>query len=785
MHQFKVLLFAFSLLVMNVNATKLNEIKVVDKDYIMVHFKDGDVKLIDDGIGSHAMENHAEESNFYTVWYGESLDETNAVNTENWIIKSDNDKNFGTDGVNPLEIFRKRKVNGARQYGWNDSVPHNTWGDYYYEFTHEYFIYLKLPFSMQQGKSYTIEINANTNTDVPENTFTYDIYTSKSEAVHVNLVGYTDGDAIKAADLYHWMGDGAGRDYSSFVGNKVYIYDINAQKATEVGTVTFHMSSAREMTEGFHGYDYIKGDVWNADFTGYTTPGTYRLAIEGVGCSEEFEIKPDIYFEPFKVQTQGFYYMRIGEPTTANTPAPRQPQWIPGTSPADCKILITTLDPFDEEWNLVGGDKWDKPDHFDDYLRPGNPENTKAVGGHSDALDWDRHLGHVSIIYDMLLPFILTDGALTDDNLGIPESGNGIPDIIDEAKNEVDFWLTLRYKNGYSHGLSNPDKKNILYQADNTAIAAWANAVNAAMLAECYRINGNTSLLKQYLDSAEVAYTYANGLEDQQLDVEQGIGEDIMRGRDFKMTAAAFLYNLTGNTDYENVIKTESKVNSQTSVINKRDAWNQLWATAAYLKTPQTVHYPKLYDNMKASIIYQAKQMEANWYNKRATRRANANNHGYYPTVQLIHRTIIAHAVVDKQSDKELFLNALTLEADYSLGRNPANMIQMTTASTNLEAKRSVLLAYTTGQDDGVPGLHPGHTPYFNLDDWGASMIMGTPSKLYKQSYPRELDAWPKADVFFNVCFWWAHSEFTPQQTMRGKAALYGYLYGLSKMSGK
>ena len=56
-------------------------------------------------------------------------------------------------------------------------------------------------------------------------------------------------------------------------------------------------------------------------------------------------------------------------------------------------------------------------------------------GGHSDAFDWDRHLAHVSNIYDMLLPYILSGGRLSEDHLGIRESGNGIPDIIDEARN--------------------------------------------------------------------------------------------------------------------------------------------------------------------------------------------------------------------------------------------------------------------------------------------------------------------------------------------------------------
>ena len=94
----------------------------------------------------------------------------------------------------------------------------------------------------------------------------------------------------------------------------------------------------------------------------------------------------------------------------------------------------------------------------------------------------------------MLLPYLLTDGAISDDDAGIAESGNGIPDIIDEARYEVDFWLRLRDGDGYSHGLTNPNGSNELFQAGPTAIAAWANAANAAMLADAFRIAGQTAL---------------------------------------------------------------------------------------------------------------------------------------------------------------------------------------------------------------------------------------------------------------------------------------------------
>jgi hypothetical protein len=182
---------------------------------------------------------------------------------------------------------------------------------------------------------------------------------------------------------------------------------------------------------------------------------------------------------------------------------------------------------------------------------------------------------------------------------------------------------------------------------------------------------------------------------------------------------------------------------------------------------------------MKTVIISEAKRIEADYWKKRPSRRAADNNAGYFQTMQKIERTIVAHAVAD-EADREHLLSALVLEADWGLGRNPLNMIQMTTATTSLASKRSVQQCYTSGGDDGSPGMHPGHTPYMNIDDWACGMVMGCPSWLYSKSYPGDFKStWPRAEAYFNTRYVWAHNEFTPQQTMSGKAALYGYLYGL------
>ncbi len=771
------LFFCLAVLIsLSLHATQLTGFSTLDKDYIRIHFKDGDVEFLDDASGSTAYGGHTHEAYLNSVvLYGEPLNVNAAMNTGKWLITSYDDDNYMQQGQNPVDVFRKSKLNGHAEFDWSHSD-----NDYVYEHTMEHIIYLKLPFSLINGSSYTLEIDAATNTDVAEISFTFDIFHSPSEAIKINLVGYTPDSSIKAADLYYWMGDGGPRDYGGFEGNKLYLYNIANEEAIEAGTITFWKSNQNELG----GYNFTRSDVWLADFTGIYEPGHYRLAIEGIGCSQDFEIRDDIFFEPFRVSVLGFFYMRIGQDSIGISPVPRRPLYIPGKDPAIFRVLITDMHPWRPEWPGPG-DRWDQPGWFSNFTLDGNPENPYAYGGHSDALDWDRHLGHVSIIWDMLLPYIITGGMLDNDDLGIAESGNGIPDIIDEARNEVDFFLRLRYGAGYAHGLTNP-LGNFMYQAGNTPLAAWANAMNSAMLAEAFRISGHQKLMEVYADSAIVAFNYANALEDSWLNRPLDVGEGYIKGVNIKASAAAFLYNITSDTMYEDIMAENINITSPESHIlvynsgNPYGSYNNLYGVAAYLMTPNEVNYPGLFENMKVSIINKALEKEVSMTELRPSRRASDANMGYFQTIQNVHRTILAHAITDDQDVKQQLHNALLLEASWSLGRNPLNIIQMTTATTPLAAKRSIENCYTSGRNDGTPGLHPGHTPYLNMHGWDCSMTMGCPPLLQEKSYPQNQFLWPHAELYFNTRFVWAHSEFTPQQTMRGKMALYAYLYALS-----
>jgi hypothetical protein len=59
-------------------------------------------------------------------------------------------------------------------------------------------------------------------------------------------------------------------------------------------------------------------------------------------------------------------------------------------------------------------------------------------GGWHDAGDWDREDWHPTVSNELLLTYELAPHKFRDGELNIPESGNGIPDIVDEAR-----WVSI------------------------------------------------------------------------------------------------------------------------------------------------------------------------------------------------------------------------------------------------------------------------------------------------------------------------------------------------------
>ena len=762
-----VLSAAALLLTSQAGATKYLELTVIDKDYLCVHFRDGEVRYRDDGTGPSAFLGHTfVEGDDTLVVYGGRLDPGAAAEAAGWKVRSDDDRTFGRQSA---------------AAAWRKSKPMNT--DHTLTSELDHWIFLKMPQSMKQGCTYTVTIPAGVGSDVPECSVKFDIWNSVSEAVHVNILGYLPSEPVKEADLYLWLGEGGVRDYSAFQGRNVYLYNVATGKSVKAGTVKFWKpQGASEFEAG--GKDLTGSDVWNIDFKG-SVPGRYRLVVDGVGCSMDFDIGEDVYFQPYRYSVRGYYYMRIGEPADPEhvSPVPRQPRFAPEVDPVGFTVYKTDLQPWHPDWRRLRGDVWDEP-HFKPALAsafwqhrlPGNPVNTEMRGGHSDAFDWDRHLAHVSNIYDLLLPYILTGGRISEDDLGIRESGNGIPDIIDEARNEVDFFLSIRDGEAYSQGVTNPSREwTIMFQAGCTTMAAWANAANCAMLAEAFRIAGDEDLCGYYRDEAVKAYRFASRQDDLQLDDLQDIGSARMRGRDFRQMAAAFLYNVTGEREWEDAAAEDSVVKSTDSQLfnkGRQGAYYQIWGTAAYLACPHERHYSELYGNMISSVDAHADANNVSLMALRPSRRAA--NDARWQTSENLQLVMLAHYAAKSPSRRQALERAMYSEAGWGLGRNPSNTVEMTGLG-----ERHLTDCYSSGRNDGVPGTHPGQTPFNGTETWSRGNG-GDARILLDRCYPSwDEGGWPRQESFFNVRYIWVSGEFTPRETMRGKMALLGYLYGI------
>ena len=766
----------------NCLATKLLGVKVIDKDYLMVHFRDGEVHYRDNGTGPSAYLGHSfSEGDDTLLVFGERLKVAEIQKAAGWLISSKDDKTFAA--AQPLAVWRKSK-------------PMNTDNTLTSELDH--WIFLQLPKSLRQGCTYTVTIPSGVGSDKTQASVRFDIWNTQSEAVHVNIIGYAQKESLHAADLYQWLGDGGQRDYKAWEGKSVWLYNVNTKSKQKAGTVKFWKPASASKEEA-GGKALIGTDVWNIDFKSAKS-GCYRLVVEDVGCSMDFEIRNDIYYEPYRYSVRGYYYMRLGEPIDPAhvNPIPRQPQFIPETDPNGFTVYKTDFHPWSKGWRELRTDVWDEP-HFKPLKKsifwqhrlPGNPVNTEVKGGHSDAFDWDRHLAHVSNIYDMLLPYILTSGKLNDDGLGIRESGNGIPDLIDEARNEVDFFLSIRDGEAYSQGVTNPcNDWSVMFQAGCTTMAAWANAANCAVIAEAFRLNHNDTLQQYYTNEAIKAFRFASKQENQQLDDLQDVGSMQMRGRDFRQLAASFLYNLTGDEAWEKIFAEESMIKSPKSMLfskgrqgffgigvtnqfDKSDVpFCQYWAAAAYLTCPHPRHYSELYQNLKACVNAQAEAYNYGHVANRPSRRAA--NDSRWQTSQNLQLVMLAHYIGDKARRQQLE-HIMYTEAGWAMGRNPGNIVEMTGLG-----ERHITDVYTTGRNDGTPESHPGQTPFNGTETWSPGHNGGDARILLNQMYPSWTDGgWPRQESYFNQRYFWVNGEFTPRETMRGKMALLAYLYAI------
>ena len=265
-----------------------------------------------------------------------------------------------------------------------------------------------------------------------------------------------------------------------------------------------------------------------ADFSALAQPGVYRVeSAEGVQ-SPAFAIGEDVYAELFRAAARMLYLQRCGVALDADFAAAY-------AHPA-CHAAMATVYGTDEKIDVGGG--WHDAGDYGRYVVSG----AKAAA-------------------DMMLAAEAL-GTLTDD-VGIPESGDGLDDLLQEAKVELDWMLKMQASDGGVYhkvtcrnfpAFVAPQEETdelVVCPVSNTATADFAAVM--AMASRLYAADWPEDAAR-YLAAAERAWAY---LEDHEGAPGFANPPDVVTGEygdgrdgDERFWAAAELHRATGGAAY-------------------------------------------------------------------------------------------------------------------------------------------------------------------------------------------------------------------------------------------
>ena len=337
-----------------------------------------------------------------------------------------------------------------------------------------------------------------------------------SPAIHVNQEGYVPSFSKKAMVGYY-LGD---MGEMPVAATGFSIIDVNTNAVVFQGSLTQRKDSGYETTP----LPYQQ--VYEADFSSFTTPGEYQVQVAGMGTSVPFIINDGIAMAWTRTYALGMYEQRSG--TAIGLPYTRFAHSADHTAPASVPVPDTNS-AFAFTWKTIA--------NYTAQTTPNSPPlqfpqsapaltnnetslypfvNTGTVdvsGGHWDAGDYSKYTENsAQLVHELIFAVDNIPGVSTMDNLGIPESGDGIPDTLQEAKWEADFLVKMQDADGGFYFLVYPineEYENSLPQ-NGSAQVVWpkntsVSAASTAALAEA----GSSPAMKKYYPVQAAAYLAA------------------------------------------------------------------------------------------------------------------------------------------------------------------------------------------------------------------------------------------------------------------------------------
>ena len=294
--------------------------------------------------------------------------------------------------------------------------------------------------------------------------------------------------------------------------------------------------------------DPLSGDrIWTLDISRITQPGEYFIASDDdVQVSPTFAVGKDVYKPVLREAFRTFYYQRAGIAKSAPEA---------GTDWSDAASHL--------------GQKQDSEARL--FSAPGDKSTERDLqGGWFDAGDYNQYTNWTADQCRTLLISYAENPKAWGDDFGIPESGNGVSDILDEAKWGLDWLLRMQGPDGSVLSILDRDhasppsaaKGPSLYGPATTAATlsaagtfAFASTVFAASGAP-----GHAAYAAKLKKSAIAAWEWAEAnpgvtfYNNDARDSSEGLGagqqepdEEYLVGKRF--AAAAYLHAITGDED--------------------------------------------------------------------------------------------------------------------------------------------------------------------------------------------------------------------------------------------
>jgi len=258
--------------------------------------------------------------------------------------------------------------------------------------------------------------------------------------------------------------------------------------------------------------------IWVGDFTPLRAPGRYRVVADDGTSSYPFDVGPGVFGAAVRALQRAFYYQRaFTEIDAAHADGP----WVHASDAA--------------------------------LAPPG------VVKGWHDAGDFSLYSASTNSALFWLLS-AAADFSPQEDDTGIPESGNGVPDLLDEARWGLEWLLSVQDPSGRFHnttcqerygpyGTNWPERMS-LYRAGEVGTIATGRAAGTLAFASVLYRPYDAAFAERSLKAAQAGYGF---LRDRPAENSDGPTCPAMRqdgdpsvGRDVRMYAAAGLLLATG-----------------------------------------------------------------------------------------------------------------------------------------------------------------------------------------------------------------------------------------------